>query len=426
MAIIVITSYGTLGDILPLVALGVALKSQGHQVRMAINESMKSYAFKAGLEAVSNGRLDLGKNEAQKYSQSWNHWFNKGTLSEQFEQNMFSRNRLEYDLTHSVKHLLKVCQDADLLISTPQQNLISAIVHDKIALPWISASVTPDLYCLEKNNSSNTLVKTVSTSEQIASLQLQISEIAQKVRQSIGLTKISPQDWNSYGESKNIILGSSEYFSQPSKKYSHITQTGFWFYEDPEWIDWRPHNELKEFVETTHKLLVLSFSSQPVEKTGSVIAVHVRAAAKLGYRILIQQGWADFNESFLPSDIDRNNVMFTGFMPQDWLFSRAAALIYHGGIGTTARALRNGCPVIVEPYGNDQFFNAKQIVSLKLGTAINPTLTNSDELVRVLRKILTPEYKRRCQTFGAKIRQEQGIDKACNFINEQLFIKKTN
>ena len=94
-----------------------------------------------------------------------------------------------------------------------------------------------------------------------------------------------------------------------------------------------------------------------MENAQEVVEVHVRAAAKLGRRILIQQGWADFNESYLPSDIDRENVMFIdGLISQDWLFSHAAALITHGGVGTIARSLRNGCPMLVEPLGSDQFY----------------------------------------------------------------------
>ncbi|NES22534.1 MAG: glycosyltransferase family 1 protein [Symploca sp. SIO3E6] len=60
MAAIVITSHGTLGDNLPLVALGQALKERGHQVLMAIGRPMHPYALKAGLEVVSHGRLPIG------------------------------------------------------------------------------------------------------------------------------------------------------------------------------------------------------------------------------------------------------------------------------------------------------------------------------------------------------------------------------
>ena len=54
--------------------------------------------------------------------------------------------------------------------------------------------------------------------------------------------------------------------------------------------------------------------------------------------------------------------MFRGFLPPDWTFSQAACVINHGGAGTIARALRNARPVLIEPWGNDQFFNALMVV----------------------------------------------------------------
>jgi UDP:flavonoid glycosyltransferase YjiC (YdhE family) len=200
-----------------------------------------------------------------------------------------------------------------------------------------------------------------------------------------------------YFQCDRFVLGSSAHFSQPAKDYSHAVQTGFWFYEDPDWLNWQPDAKLLRFMEQDPKPLVLSFSSQPLEDSRSVVEVHVRAAAKLGRPILIQQGWADFNEKHLPDDCDRSQVMFTGFMPQDWLFSRASALIHHGGIGTTARALRNGCPMLVEPYGNDQFFNAKQIVFHKVGAAMHPMRLQADEVAGVLQnKVVLPSLLCQC------------------------------
>jgi UDP:flavonoid glycosyltransferase YjiC (YdhE family) len=116
--------------------------------------------------------------------------------------------------------------------------------------------------------------------------------------------------------------------------------------------------------------------------------------------------------------------MFAGFLPQDWLFARAAAVIHHGGIGTTARALRHGCPMLVEPYGNDQFINAKQVLLLGVGAAAHPHKLNEAGLVKILQeKVLTPEYRRRAEEIGEKIRQEQGLITACERIESSLSTK---
>jgi UDP:flavonoid glycosyltransferase YjiC (YdhE family) len=415
MATIVITSHGTLGDNLPFVSLGQALKAKGHRVRMAIGEPMHPYALKAGLEAVFNGHAPIGQQEAQQHSQSWNH------LS---ANKLWSHDALLYGfwlhLTQGLPCLLNACQGADLLISTPQQNAIAAIVHEKLAVPWLPASVAPSLHCWERKQAQSVQSNEKTITSEVTS-SYQFDELIQKARLTLGLAEFPPEQWSRYCWCDRLLLASSPHFSQPVSSYAHAVQTGFWFYEDPEWSNWQPDRELQDFVEREPKPLVLSFSSQPLEDSRSVVEIHVRAAAKLGQRILIQQGWADFNERHLPSDIDQSQVKFIGFMPQDWLFARTAALIHHGGIGTTARALRNSCPMLVEPYGNDQFFNARQIVLLGVGAAMHPMKLTVEELARVLQeKVLTSEYKQQAETLGHKIREEQGLETACSLIEDGL------
>ena len=416
MATIVITSHGTLGDNLPLVALGQALKTRGHQVLMAIGEPMHPYALKAGLEAVSNGRLPIGQQEAQENPQSWNHLSGNRESTDEDISEMFWQHLVE-----GVPAILAACREADLLISTPQQDLVAAITHEKLRIPWISASVTPSLHCLKRKQSKTPQTENKPPDSEQPSLGEQMRQMVQQIRLSLELAELSREEWEQYHQCDRLILASSNHFSQPTAEYSYAVQTGFWFYEAPEWSSWQPERNLQEFMEQEPKPLVLSFSSQPLEDSRSVVEVHVRAAANLGHPILIQQGWADFNQEHLPPNCDRDQVRFAGFMAQDWLFSHAGALIHHGGIGTTARALRNGCPMLVEPYGNDQFFNAKQIVFHGIGAAMHPMRLRVDELTRVLQdKVLTPEYKQRAEALKAKIRQEAGLEAACNLIESWL------
>jgi UDP:flavonoid glycosyltransferase YjiC (YdhE family) len=410
MVTTVITSYGTLGDTLPLIALGKSLQARGQRVRMAISEPMHPYALKAGLEVASNGRPALGQQEAQQHSQSWDHLSSRKAFSDEA-----ICESLWINLVESLPHILAVCQNADLLISTPQQDVIAAIAHEKLGIPWISVSVTPSLHCQERTESQLLPTDQVTAATTKSSLSEQVYELIQKLRRQAGVVETPPS------HCERFILAASHHFSQPVAEYSHTIQTGFWFYEDPEWEHWQPDRELRAFVEQEPKPLVLSFSSQPLADSQSVVETHVRAAAQLGRRLLIQQGWADFNERHLPPECDRDRIMFAGFMPQDWLFSRAAALIHHGGVGTIARALRNGCPMLVEPYGNDQFFNARQILLLGVGAAMHPRHLSVGELVRVLQeKVLTPDYKNRTELLSHKIQAEQGLDVACNLIEGWL------
>lgn len=402
MASIVIATYGTLGDNLPYIALGKALKDRGHCVCMVINESMRIYARKAGLETVSCGLPILDSQEARQRAKEWNHLSGIEMMSHKQIYRLLHNYIIE-----SFPHLLQVCKNSDILISSTQQELVAKLVQEKTNIFWLKTCVIPFLFC---NNFTN-----------IVNSREYSNQLFWDVRRTLGLAEQRQNLQKNNSEFDCSILGASQHFCKLSPQYSHIKMTGFWFYEDPEWKNWQPDSDLKKFVEQDPKPLVLSFSSLPVENPYSVVEVHVRAAAKLGRRILIQQGWSNFNTSHLPSDICLDDVKFAGFMPQDWLFSHADAVIHHGGIGITARALRNGCPTLVEPYGNDQFFNARQTLLLGVGAAMHPDRLTVDEITCVLaEKVLTSSYRKRASELGEKIVKEQSLDTACDLIESYL------
>ncbi|BAY91193.1 MULTISPECIES: glycosyltransferase [unclassified Tolypothrix] len=406
MATIVISSTGTDGDHLPYIALGEALQARGHKVRMAFRESMRSHITKAGLEAICCGK-DLVEEEARKDAADWDGWQPPSTSGQERYDKMV--DYLQHEIPVVFQALLAACKDADLLICGLQRQLLGAMIEKKIGTPWVAASVTPAFQCSEIGHHN------ISNRSEVVSLFLPIlKEVFTKL-------EVEEINWLEYHKTEHAILGSSSHFSQPTLENSHYKQTGFWFYENPDWQNWQPDEQLQEFVETSPKPLVLSFSSIPVTNPKSVLEVHVHAAAILGRRIVVQRGWANFNETLLPNDINRESVMFTEFMPQDWLLSHAAAFIHHGGVGTIARALRNDCPMLVEPLGNDQFFNAKRVLSLKVGTAMHPHKLTPDGLARVLEtKVLNDEVKQNTQVIGAKIREDKGLVTACQVIESWL------
>ncbi|WP_375512532.1 glycosyltransferase [uncultured Nostoc sp.] len=385
MSTIVITTYGTLGDNLPYIELAKALKNRGHKIRMVVNEAVHSYVLKAGLEAVTSGRLRMGPEELRRDAQLWNQLsLLRGQSSDKTKFVKHKNDRMD-----ARNRLLESCSDADMLISCFVEDSLAAEIADNHNLCWVRSCVTPFYQCFSQPE-----------------------------------RKRSPHfdSWLDTKNSNRFILAASPYFCQLSPEYSQVHQTGFWFYEDSDWSNGEPSQEIREFVEQEPKPLALSYSSVPVENPQEIVEVHVRAAAKLGRRILIHQGWADFNQSHLPSDIDRDNVIFAnGFIAHDWLFSRAAAVITHGGIGTIARSLRNGCPVLVEPLAYDQFFNALQVQKLGVGAAMDSDKLTADRIANVLdKKVLTPDCKRRAVEVAEKINAEQGLIAGCNLIESWL------
>jgi UDP:flavonoid glycosyltransferase YjiC (YdhE family) len=158
-----------------------------------------------------------------------------------------------------------------------------------------------------------------------------------------------------------------------------------------------------------------------------VVAVHAEAAGLLGRRLVVQEGWAGLVRDYLPTTVDPAQVHFARSLPHDRLLERSAAVITHGTMGIISKALQAACPMLVEPYGRDLFFNARRVKALGLGTALNPHKLTAEGIARALReRVLTTEVRQRADQLAANVRAEDGIAVACDLIEELLARKLRN
>jgi UDP:flavonoid glycosyltransferase YjiC (YdhE family) len=220
-----------------------------------------------------------------------------------------------------------------------------------------------------------------------------------------------------------VLLASSPHFSQPwLDDRPQVRMTGFWFDDSPA-PNWTPCAALARFLGAGLPPLVLTLSSLPVVDPTRVVTLHAEAAAMLGARLIIQQGWAGLSRRELPESaaIRETDLHFTGDVPHSWLFPRCRAVIQHGGIGTTAQALRCGRPMLIEPYCNDQHFNGERIAALGVGAAVDHRLLTPENLADALaRYVLTGEARSAAGDLGRAIDAEHGLTRACDLIEAEL------
>jgi len=219
----------------------------------------------------------------------------------------------------------------------------------------------------------------------------------------------------------DIVAAISSHFCDPDiEKFPNIDFAGFWFHERPEWRDWRPDPALERFVEKGEPPLVLTFSSLPLRDAPAVLRLHARTAVLLSRRLVVLSGWAGFQKEDVPREC-REHVHVTGELPHEWLFARSAAVIHHGGIGTLAQAVRCGKPMLIEPYGNDQFFNAGRAVELGIGAEAQPRGMTSETLAELLEdKVLSPETCRRVRKLAEDLSTDPGVEHAADLVMARL------
>jgi UDP:flavonoid glycosyltransferase YjiC (YdhE family) len=107
------------------------------------------------------------------------------------------------------------------------------------------------------------------------------------------------------------------------------------------------------------------------------------------------------------------SVLVTSFVNLDALLPRGRALVHHGGIGTTASALRAGVPSVVAPMAFDQPFNARRCADLGAGVVLEPlTRIDGGVLADAIEKVSGSEYRDRVEGIARTVRAEDGFEAA--------------
>jgi vancomycin aglycone glucosyltransferase len=129
--------------------------------------------------------------------------------------------------------------------------------------------------------------------------------------------------------------------------------------------------------------------------------VAVAAIRAQGRRALVLRGWAD-----LALDDDRDDCFITGDVNQQVLFGRVAAVVHHGGAGTTTTATRAGAPQVVVPQIADQPYWAGRVAGLGIGAAHDGPAPTFESLSAALRTALAPETRVRAAAVAGTIRSD--------------------
>lgn len=137
------------------------------------------------------------------------------------------------------------------------------------------------------------------------------------------------------------------------------------------------------------------------------------AARRLGRRAVFLTPHREQVPADLPSA-----MLWQDYVPLRALLPHAAALVHHGGIGTTAEALRAGTPQLVVPLAHDQFDNGARVTALGVGASLPAARLTERRLVRALGGLLAaPGLAERTRAVAARFPPDAGIDKMCDALS---------
>jgi sterol 3beta-glucosyltransferase len=185
---------------------------------------------------------------------------------------------------------------------------------------------------------------------------------------------------------------------------------------------------LRAFLEAGPPPVYVGFGSMHNRDADQVTALVVEALDRAGQRGILFAGWNGLGQV---TNSDRL-LLLESSTPHDWLFPRMAAVVHHGGAGTTAAALRAGVPAVIVPYMSDQPFWARRVHELGAGPLPVPRGRLSVRRLAegIHHAVTNPAHRARAAELGRAIRAEDGVGCAVRLFEEHaqtlgLPLKKT-
>jgi vancomycin aglycone glucosyltransferase len=181
----------------------------------------------------------------------------------------------------------------------------------------------------------------------------------------------------------------------PGSPYLDVVQTGAWILPDE-----RPlPADLEAFLDAGTPPVYVSFGSVRAPEDAARVAIEAIRAQ--GRRAVVARGWAD-----MALIDDRDDCFVVGEVNHQALFGRMAAVVHHGGAGTTTTATRAGAPQVVVPQIADQPYWAGRVAELGIGAAHDGPTPTFESLSAALRTALAPETRARATAVAGAIRTD--------------------
>ena len=421
---IVLSTWGSLGDLYPYLALAVELRRRGHQASVATITAWREHVERAGVGFHAVGpeipadegaaremvRRVLDAREGPRYL---------------FEQVLGPATPESYE---ALLAAVRADGGADLLVSHTVP-LTGPIVAEVTGVRWVSGVVAPLAFFSVFDPSTPApapwLYPLLALHPIVPRL---VNRLARRVtepwvqpiarlRGELGLPK-GPHPLFEGQHSPRLVLALfSQHFGE--KQPDHPAQTvvtGFPFFDGAERQP--PPQELMKFLDEGKPPLLFTLGSSAVWIAGDCYSESIEAAVSLGQRALLLAGEdaARLRARGLPAGIEAFD-----YAPHGLVMPRAAVNVHQGGVGTTGQALRAGRPMLVVPFAHDQPDNARRCVSLGVARTIGREAYSRARVTKELARLLDdPSYVSRAARVGADIRAERGTIRACDAIEALL------
>jgi len=415
---ITIFAAGSRGDIQPCIVLGRGLQQAGFDILLAAPENFADFVQAHGL-SFHPLRGDVQEIMAGETGRQ----FMEGGSTNPLRSIRAMRSMLEPVAAQMAEDALEACQGADALISLAVFATLAKSIAEIRHIPLIHVEPTPVFpsraftapgFPLQR--SLGGLYNRFSGHAMLRILWYWYSPFVNKFRQRYGLQPYNAASFYKILASAPLLGAYSEkVIPHPPDWPDNIHISGYLFLDSQ--AQWQPDDNLVKFLQAGNPPVYIGFGSMSGRDPQRLAALVLEALAKSGQRGVLLTGWGGMRALSVPESV---HVLDSA--PHSWLFTRMAAVVHHGGAGTTAEGLRAGVPALILPFAVDQAFWGKRIKSLGVGPEPIPQKKlTADGLAQAIHSAVNqPAIRQRAADLGAAIRAEDGVGKALRLIQQYL------
>jgi len=413
---IALIAIGSRGDVQPYVALGRGLKESGHDICVVTHAVFENF--------VRDAQLDFGLIR-QNPQQTLQSDFGQAALNNKGAQSLQSFSKLiNQNLPQIFVDTFAACETQDALIASPLAYYCAPHIADKLGILLINAYTLP-VHSTRKfpNYLFATAQKRGALYNQLTYLPgalfgwIPFIQMINQCRQSIlGLPRVSPQALIENNNRWPMLYGfSPTILPKPDDWGDNIDVTGYWFLNQTE--GWQPPAALIDFISAGSKPIYIGFGSMNSQNAQATTDLIIQALKATHQRAVLATGWGGL-EPLQQTD----QLIAVNDVPHDWLFPQMAAVVHHGGAGTTAAGLRAGIPSVIVPFYMDQPFWGYRVAQLHAGpTPIPHNALTVEKLSNAIQAALNnPLIQKDAAVIGRAIRSENGVSVAVEKINSYL------
>ncbi|RKZ03743.1 hypothetical protein DRQ25_17565 [Candidatus Fermentibacteria bacterium] len=417
-----IQSWGSEGDNRPLLALAAGLTAAGHEVNLVISsidgQDYSDYAARKGFGLRQTASLNYSPTELELMGKKVIGYRNSLPQFRSVLDYLF--NPLIDDIWSESRRL---CEISDVVIGHFVVYPLSIAAQGR-GIPHITVTTTPSVIpsAYLRHPGVPWMGKRLNSLIWKAGSRLISRILKDSIRRMRSAERLPFQKntFSSMTESRllNLVQASPQLVDPAPDWGSHNRLCGNLRLPQDSVIDSLP-DRVEKFLLSGPPPLYITFGSMMVFEpfNSKTIELAAAAATDTGFRAIIQY------ESRTPPDIATgSDIMLAGKMPHELVFPRCSGIIHHGGAGTSHTATRSCVPSIVVMFAVDQFYWGSLLVEKGVASAAIPRrILTRQMLAQAMNKLKdTPSLKNTAARIGARMKQEDGVSKAVEIIEEVI------